>query len=324
MTEFSMDDLEYDEDAALRRKIGALNQKKQILISRLAFPASVQTSLAGYQIAKHYGGNANPALPLLGALAGYMATRKKKLTDVDRQILAKKIQGIDMEIAKLQKRHRSGQSAESGIMSAEELTEYEYQKHDFFGKYQKFFGQPSTDAHYMIYGLPKGGKSTFALHFAKYLADNFGNVLYVASEEGFSATLQNKIKQFDLSSDNLHFSNFREAKPIMEMADSGEFDFLFIDSVNYIKITPEEIEDIKKNNPNLSVITIQQATKDGNYKGDTSYAHNCDIVVVVEHGIATQRGRFNDEARMEVFPPSDRGNDVIGYSDVEQDEEESW
>jgi len=332
MTELALDDLEYDEDAALRKKIALLMQKKQVMISRLAFPPSVQTSLAGYKIAQHYGGS-NAALPILGALAGYMVSRKRKLTDVDRQILAKKIQAIDKEISSLKRKHKSGISAQEGLMSAEELTEFDYAKHKFDGKYRKFFGQPSINAHYMIYGLPKGGKSTFALHFAKYLADNFGNVLYVASEEGFSATLQQKIKTFGLESPNLHFSNFREAKPIMDMSATGEFDFLFIDSVNYIKISPEEIEDIKKNNPQLSVITIQQATKDGNYKGDTSYAHNCDVVVVVEKGVATQRGRFNDEAQIQVFPPSDRKEEVISYEDedfddvdnlLDSDEEESW
>jgi hypothetical protein len=99
---------------------------------------------------------------------------------------------------------------------------------------------------------------------------------------------------------------------------------LFIDSVNYIKITPEQIEEIKARNPQLSIITIQQATKDGNYKGDTAYAHNCDIVIVIDRGVATQRGRFNDEASMQVFPPREEGDGVIGYEDeneVEEDEE---
>jgi len=110
MTELALDDLEYDEDAALRKKIALLMQKKQVMISRLAFPPSVQTSLAGYKIAQHYGGS-NAALPILGALAGYMVSRKRKLTDVDRQILAKKIQAIDKEISSLKRKHKSGISA---------------------------------------------------------------------------------------------------------------------------------------------------------------------------------------------------------------------
>lgn len=318
MTEFSLDDIQYDENHATQQRIAQLNHKKQILISRLAFPAFVQTGLAGYTVGKHFGGQ---GAGILGALAGYMLTRNNKMEPIDREIMMKKIKAIDSEIASLQKKSVSQQHANTGIMSADELTEFDYPKYEFYGKYQKFFGQPSTNAHYMIYGLPKGGKSTFALHFAKYLADNYGNVLYVASEEGFSATLQQKINTFGLKSRNLHFSNFREAEPIMELADSGEFDFLFIDSVNYIKITPEQIEEIKARNPDLSVITIQQATKDGNYKGDTAYAHNCDIVVVVDKGVATQRGRFNDEASMQVFPPREEEDGIIGYDENEDGDE---
>jgi hypothetical protein len=317
---FDSSDLEYDEQYATQRKIANLTNQKKVLISKLAFPPSVQTGLAGYMIGKHYIGGA--ISPVIGGLLGYLATHKKKLSDMDRQIIARKISGIDIEIEKLSKKSNAQSMAHNGIMSSDDLEEFDYPKYEFFGKYQKFFGQPSINAHYMIYGLPKGGKSTFALHFAKYLADNYGNVLYVASEEGFSATLQQKIKNFGLGSRNLHFSNYREAKPIMELADSGEFDFLFIDSVNYIKITPEEIEDIKKRNPRMSVVTIQQATKDGNYKGDTAYAHNCDVVVVVDKGVATQRGRFNDEASMQVFPPRDGGEEVIGYQEDTQQQEE--
>lgn len=314
---FDLNDIQYDENHAIQQKIASLNHKKKVLISRLAFPPSVQTGLAGYMIGKHYiGGSMSP---ILGGLLGYLAASKRKMTDADRQIMAKKIRAIDLELEKLNRKSNSQYMADSGIMSSDDLQEFDYPKYEFFGKYQKFFGQPSNNAHYMVYGLPKGGKSTFALHFAKYLADNFGNVLYCASEEGFSATLQQKLKNFNLGSRNLHFSNYREAKPIMELADSGEFDFLFIDSVNYIKITPEEIEDIKKRNPNLSVITIQQATKDGNYKGDTAYAHNCDIVVVVDKGVATQRGRFNDEASMQVFPQRQGGEEVISYEDENEE-----
>jgi predicted ATP-dependent serine protease len=316
MTEFNLDDIQYDENHATQQRIAQLNHKKQVLISRLAFPAFVQTGVAGYTVGKHFGG---AGAGILGALAGYMLTRNNKMEPIDREIMMKKIKAIDSEIASLQRKNVSQQHANTGIMSADELTEFDYPKYEFYGKYGKFFGQPSTNAHYMIYGLPKGGKSTFALHFAKYLADNFGNVLYVASEEGFSATLQQKVRTFGLKSRNLHFSNFREAEPIMELADSGEFDFLFIDSVNYIKITPEQIEEIKARNPDLSVITIQQATKDGNYKGDTAYAHNCDIVVVVDKGVATQRGRFNDEAAIEVFPPRDKEDGVIGYTDESEE-----
>jgi hypothetical protein len=62
---------------------------------------------------------------------------------------------------------------------------------------------------------------------------------------------------------------------------------VFIDSVNYIRITPEDVEDIKAENPQTAFITIQQATKNGNFRGSQEFAHNCDMVIRVEAGMAS-------------------------------------
>lgn len=315
MEEINFDDIELDGNAMLENKISALEHQQKVIAARLSFPAYVQTGLAGYKIAEHYMGKGLPAI--LGGIAGYFVTRKKELSQTDRQILMEKLKAIQYEINKLAKQQEVGDRAVTGIMSSQDLQDYDYPKYKFKGRWKDFMGQPSRNCHYMIFGLPKSGKSTFAMHFAKYLADTFGQVLYVAAEEGFSSTLQNKVKAFGLNSDRIHFSNFRDAQNIKNLLDTGEFDFVFIDSVNYIKISPEEIEEIKAEHPNLSIITIQQATKDGSYKGDTAYAHNCDSIIVVEGGIATQKGRFQEESRIQVFPESNRQNEVIGYADVE-------
>ena len=162
-------------------------------------------------------------------------------------------------------------------------------------------GQPSINFHAMIYGRPKQGKSILAVQWAKYLSENFGRVLYVASEEGFSVTLQKKVAEFAMNNNNLDFANFRDFEQIKNAVNMGEYRFVFIDSVNFIKITPEDVEDIKSENPNTAFITIQQATKNGNFRGSQEFAHNCDIVIRVEAGIATQQGRFQEPTEMAVF-----------------------
>ena len=131
MTEFQLDDIQYDDNHATKQKLAMLMHKKQVFTSRLIFPASVQTGIAGYTIGKHYGSTASA---LIGALAGYMLTKNNKMTLVDRQIIMKKIEAIDNEIASLQKKNVSQQHANTGLMSSDELTEYEYPKYEFFGK----------------------------------------------------------------------------------------------------------------------------------------------------------------------------------------------
>lgn len=301
-------DLEVDENQIYDTKINALKNQLQKITSRLSFPPFVQVGLAGYKIAEHYIGKGLPAVA--GGLAGAYLFKNKKLSDMDREILMRKVTAIRDQIKQLERQRDAGDSAKTGIMSASELAEYEYPKYDFDGRWEQFFGQPSINAHYMIFGLPKSGKSTFCMHFAKYLADNHGSVLYVASEEGFSQTLKNKMTNFGLKSNDMHFANYREAEPIMDVG--GNYDFVIIDSVNFIAIEPEQVRQLKEQNPNLSLITIQQSTKDGDFRGSQEYAHDADSIVRIENGIATQQGRFQEQSQMQVFPQSQK-KEVIEY-----------
>jgi len=123
----------------------------------------------------------------------------------------------------------------------------------------------------------------------------------VASEEGFSVTLQKKVMEFAMDNNNLDFANFRDFEQIKNAVNKGKYKFVFIDSVNFIKITPEDVEDIKAENPSTAFITIQQATKNGNFRGSQEFAHNCDIVIRVEAGMASQQGRFSEPTEMAIF-----------------------
>lgn len=314
----NFDDLEVDESAIYNTKINALKHQLQKITARLSFPAFVQVGMAGYKIAEHYIGKGLPAI--VGGVAGAYLFRNKKLSDMDREILMKKVSAIREQIRQLERQRDASDSSAMGIMSARDLEMYEYAKYDFDGRWQQFFGDPSINCHYMVFGLPKSGKSTFCMHFAKYLADNHGSVLYVASEEGFSQTLKNKLTNFGLTSDRMHFSNYREAEPIMNVA--SEYDFMFIDSVNFINISPEQVREMKHKNPNLSLITIQQATKDGDFRGSQEFAHDCDSIVKIVDGIANQQGRFQEASQMMVFPKREK-KEVIGYEEkIAQTEED--
>jgi predicted ATP-dependent serine protease len=186
-------------------------------------------------------------------------------------------------------------------MSSTELVNHTYTKYNFSGKWNDFIGQPSKNFHAMIYGRPKQGKSILAVQLAQYLSQNFGKVLYIASEEGFSVTLQKKVAEFAIDNPNLDFANYRDFRQIKEALHVRKYQFVFIDSVNFIKITPEDVEDLKSANKNTAFITIQQATKNGNFRGSQEFAHNCDMVIRVESGQASHQGRFQEPSEMAVF-----------------------
>ena len=250
-------------------------------------------------LAKHFFGTGMSQV--IGAGLGYLLG---STTIVDenrkRQVFGEILQS-QKSLSEFKGEDSQNQSDNKGIMNSAELLNYSYQRYPFQGKWENFIGQPSKNFHAMIYGRPKQGKSILSVQFAQYLSENFGRVLYVASEEGFSVTLQNKIKEFAMDNANLDFANFRTYEQIREALHVRKYSFVFIDSVNFIKITPEDIEDLKAENKNTAFITIQQATKNGNFRGSQEFAHNCDAVIRVEAGKAFHQGRFQEPSEMDVF-----------------------
>lgn len=145
---------------------------------------------------------------------------------------------------------------------------------DFHGRWEGFFGKPSPDFKFMFYGKPGNGKSTFALQFAGYLSKDLGkSVLYVANEEGFGYTLQEKVKRLNVANSNLYLC---DSVP----DDLSQFDVVFLDSVNNLGLEPE---DLKAMPSGKAYVYVFQTTKDGNYMGKQEFAHDVDTVVRVEN-----------------------------------------
>lgn len=259
---------------------------------------SYAVSLAG--VCKHYFGGGVPQV--IGGVLGYLiGSRAEVDAKTKHDIISDIIHSQAQANQQMQGMNYDSDEPSDGIMSSSDLLKYDYQKYPFGDKWGDFVGQPSINFHAMIYGRPKQGKSILAVQWAKYLSENFGRVLYVASEEGFSVTLQKKVMEFAMDNDNLDFANFRDFNQIKNAVNQGHYRFVFIDSVNYIRITPEDVEDIKAENPQTAFITIQQATKNGNFRGSQEFAHNCDMVIRVEGGIAAHQGRFQEPTEMAVF-----------------------
>lgn len=262
-------------------------------------PPELTFAVALGSVGRYYSGGIGA---LVGAAIGYFIGRNSEVTDDDKRDIVTGILEARENLIQEETGIEGDDYVEnSGILNSADLLNYRYNMHNFSGKWADFVGQPSIRFHAMIYGRPKQGKSILAVQWAKYLSENFGKVLYVASEEGFSVTLQKKVSEFAMNNQNLDFANFRDYDQIRSALSRSKYKFVFIDSVNYINVSPEQIEDIKAENPNTAFITIQQATKNGNFRGSQQFAHNCDIVIRVEDGIASQQGRYQVPSEMAVF-----------------------
>jgi hypothetical protein len=189
------------------------------------------------------------------------------------------------------------------IMSSRALKEMTYPALVFKNRWNDFLGEPSTTFHLVVHGKPGEGKSTFCIQFADYLARHHGNTVYISGEEGFSKTLQQKIIMTKADSPRLFFADLRSFDEIKDRIED-KFHFIFIDSLDTLRIDSQKLKELKALHPSSAIITISQSTKDGKMRGSQEIIHDADIAVCVYNGIAvTTKNRFKEkEMKFSVFP----------------------
>lgn len=189
------------------------------------------------------------------------------------------------------------------IINSCDLKKMDFKVLDFRGRWNEFFGYPSHNFHCIIHGMPGEGKSTFAIQFAKYLAENIGRVMYVSGEEGFTKTLKDKFINNDGISPYIDIADLRTFDDIIKNVSNEIYNFIFIDSLDNMRIDANKMKLIRERYKNSALITISQSTKDKKMKGSQELVHDCDMSVIVENGIAkTDKNRFKPKFMVyEVF-----------------------
>jgi len=181
------------------------------------------------------------------------------------------------------------------ILNSKEVLNLKQDKLDFQGKWLDFIGNPTRGFTMMIYGKPKFGKSYLAVDLAGYLARNHGKVLYVAVEEGFDDTLQDKLREKNVADDRLFVADYLPK-------DLSGYDFVFLDSINRLDLSPDDVEKLESKYPAISFVYVFQTNKGGDFKGSMEFKHNVDCVIEVpEKGLAIQYGRYNQGGDMRIF-----------------------
>lgn len=185
----------------------------------------------------------------------------------------------------------------NGVLTAEEMARRTFNKLNFNTRYSSLLGQPATNFTMMVHGEPNAGKTTFLLKFAKYLAESFGKVLYISSEEFSAATMTDKV--------NALLNPF-PAKLFFYASLSGvnlsDYAFVILDSVNDLGLTLQQFKELKKANPETAFILILQHTKDGNYRGGKDWEHEVEIAGEVANGTITiYRNRYGVKGSLNFF-----------------------
>jgi archaellum biogenesis ATPase FlaH len=185
----------------------------------------------------------------------------------------------------------------SGVLTAEEMANRKLDLLSFFSFWQSLFGNPAKNFTMMFHGEPHNGKTIFLLKLAQYLAENFGDVLYVSSEEFASPTMTKKVNEFlNPLPARLHFAEN------LQDPNLSDYQFIILDSVNDLGLKINEYKEMRKEHPDTAFIFILQHTKAGDFKGGKDWEHIAEIAGEVYKGVVTvTKNRYAPKSTLDFF-----------------------
>lgn len=169
---------------------------------------------------------------------------------------------------------------------------------EFDGVWKEVFGNPSANGSWIIWGQSGSGKTRFALQLCKYLT-SFGYVAYNSLEEGYCYSLQrafiesglsevgNKIIPWDKVSVEEMRSRLKRPKAP---------DIIFVDSLQYTRMTYEEYQDLKEEFRSKLFVFISHADgKEPRGSAAQAVRYDCEVKIRVEgfRAIAASRSGGN-------------------------------
>jgi hypothetical protein len=224
-------------------------------------------------------------------LTAFVKNKSEKILQIEQ----KELSGLQGVLNGLDGIDNEPINKKSSVMNSMDFANMHFDTIGLKGKWLNLIGDPSSNFTAMVFGKPKMGKSYLCIDFAGYLARNHGKVLYVAREEGLDMTLQKKLNEKYVQHPDLYVASILPES-------LAAYDFIFLDSVNKLGLSPEDLNRLKALNPTKSFVFIFQTTKQGNFRGENSFQHDVDVVIEVpEKGKAVQMGRFNQGGEMEIF-----------------------
>jgi len=176
-----------------------------------------------------------------------------------------------------------------GVLTAEQMANRKLDLLPFTEEWLSAFGRLGRNFTMMIHGEPFNGKTILLLKLSKYLAENFGKVLYISSEEHSSTTMTEKINEWLVPfPPGLHFAENLVNPEI------SDYNFVIFDSVNDLGMSVGDFKKIKQENPAVAFIFILQHTKAGKFKGGKDWEHLAEVVGEVVKGVLmTTKNRYH-------------------------------
>lgn len=188
-----------------------------------------------------------------------------------------------------------------GIMA---MLQKQYHSMELPEEWEAALGQISDPFRWLVFGLPKNGKTTFLLKFCQAMSLRY-KVYYNSSEEGDSKTLQSAIIRagFTEANSGKFILGDRDTLPEMiEKLRKNKAKIVVIDSRDYMKLSTDQYKKLVTLFPKKSFIIVcwEQSGKPlGKYAKDIEFM--VDMVTHVSDHIATTNGRFGAQLKYDVW-----------------------
>lgn len=195
-------------------------------------------------------------------------------------------------------------------MTAQQLAKLNIKGITITQPYGRLLGEPEKNAVIFIWGEKGAGKSTMSLGLADALAEH-GRIEYIPAEEHFGKTLVDRVKRLGATHQNLNFTKWKSIQALKEILLKNRSFACILDSISVIDANAKETVELAQwcRENGIMFVMVSHATKDGQYKGNTSIAHECDIEIKVtkEGGAETEKNRYRELTAIAVpFTAEDR------------------
>ncbi|TYP93543.1 hypothetical protein LX73_1249 [Fodinibius salinus] len=195
-------------------------------------------------------------------------------------------------------------------MTAQQLAKLNIKGIKIAPPYGRLLGEPEKNAVIFIWGEKGAGKSTMSLGLADALAAH-GRIEYIPAEEHFGKTLVDRVKRLGATHRNLNFTKWKSIQSLKEILLKNRSFACILDSISVIDANAKETVELAQwcRENGIMFVMVSHATKDGQYKGNTSIAHECDIEIKVtkEGGAETEKNRYRELTSIAVpFTADDR------------------
>jgi hypothetical protein len=231
----------------------------------------------------------------------YSARRQIEVSELKSNLLKKQKDRIDTEkkIAELQKGIERDRLVKKGfIISADDLAGLKFTRLVFDGVWSDLFDSPHHNFIMIVYGKPNSGKTTFSMQFANYLK-KFDSVVYIAIDEKFGASIQQKLLKNDIKGIDISWAKTRQE--IEFVIRKGSYKFVFIDSMSQAFLSFADIDEFRRKFRDCAFILIIEIKLEIDDNTRQKFKSSSDILVEIESGNANVKGIISDLKEYKIF-----------------------